>query len=113
VSVIAVVVGPDGAVALPTSLPWELTVAFGGVGMIGALPAIPFAVWLSDRGRRLARLAPLFVGAALTGAVVGEWYAPLIEQNPYTRRLPGVLIGAFVGMIAAALWIALASRRAR
>jgi hypothetical protein len=113
VSVIAVVVGPDRAIALPVALPWELAVAFGGVGAVGALPAIPFAFWLSDHGQRLAPLAPRFAGAALSGAIAGEWYAPLVEQNPYTLRLPGVLIGAFVGVVAAVVWIARVSRRVR
>jgi hypothetical protein len=116
VSIVSAVVGHDFAIAGPDSLLLRLGVAFSGAGLIGALPFVPFVLWLSGRQVRLKLAGLWIVGAALTGAILGEWSAPLVKMNPYEVRFPGVLFGAGTGAIAGACFFASVSgvgRRSR
>ena len=113
VSIVSAVAGHDFAIAGPEPLLFRLSLMFAGAGAIGALPFIPFVLWLSGRQMPLTLTSRCLVGAALIGAIVGEWAAPLVKMNPYVVSFPGVLSGAAVSTIAAALILASVSSFAR
>ena len=84
----------------PWSLLWRLGFAFVGVGVVGALLVLPCVLWLDSQAALRAASARWILVAAVGGAIVGEWYAPVTQMNPYVLRVPGNLLGAFGAALA-------------
>ena len=107
VAVIGAFFGGDWAIAFPDAgIRSRLWLVFLGVGLLGALPFAPFAIWLSERGIQYVRSAAWIIGAASAGALIGEFIALRSAMTSYAAVLPGFLLGsiggAFGGAIAAA-----------
>jgi hypothetical protein len=107
-SVAIIAVSAAGVAALGSGGTWGIMGASAGFGALVGTIGAPMLGWGLLRHVPLGRVLVVTALGTILGALIGEWSRPL---NPYSRVLPGVIAGAFIGFLLSGVTLWLHARR--
>jgi hypothetical protein len=106
---VAIIAGVEGGIGnLISNFGVRLVGSAAGAGAVAGMIGAPALAWGVLRRVPLGRAAFVTAIGTVIGAVVGQFLNPL---NSHASTLPGVIVGAFVGFLAAGVGLRIATHR--